>query len=256
MKREIIDVHMHPFLTIDESIAHVFAPVSSFDDMLPDMERAGIGRFAGSVAKWLSGSDWSEIKQLNDHAIEIRDRLEGKYTPGFHIHPSFVRESCEEIERMHAMGVKLIGELVPYMMGWKGYTSPACVEIFALAQEYDMVVSAHPSDDEDMDRLAELFPRLKIMYAHPGNFGVCKRNAQRLAKYDNVYLDVCGTGLFRYGMLRYLIDNSSKDKLLFGTDYPICNPLMQVAGVEYEKLTETEREAIFCLNAKRLLSIE
>jgi predicted TIM-barrel fold metal-dependent hydrolase len=253
--REIIDFHMHPFLTMDENSANVYNPVGGFEEILPDMDRAGIGLFVGSVIRRGLGSNWEDIMQLNDHALEIQHRLPGKYIPGFHIHPAFPRESCEEIERMHSLGVNLIGELVPYMMGWHGYTSPGCMEIFTLAQELGMVVNAHPSDDDDMDSFARLFPKLTIVYAHPGNFEACIRNARRLREFDNVYLDICGTGLFRYGILRYLIDQAGKEKLLFGTDYPICNPLMQVAGVEYERLSDDEREHIYSKNAKRLLRL-
>ncbi len=254
-KTEIIDFHMHPFLSADERYATIYDPVGSFDEMVLDMERAGVGLFSGSVIKRGVGSDWAEIKRLNDQALGIQKLLPGKFIPGFHIHPDFPKESCEEIERMHSLGVNLIGELVPYMMGWHGYTSPGCLEIFTLAQELGMVVSAHPSDDDDMSRFARLFPKLNIVYAHPGNYEACIKHAQRLHEFDNVYLDICGTGLFRYGILRYLIDHSSKEKLLFGTDYPICNPLMQVAGVEYEKLSDDEREHIYSKNAKRLLGI-
>ena len=254
-KRRIIDFHMHPYFDMSENIAIAYAPTESVLELGPDMERAGFDMFAGSVAKRIPGDNWSDVKLLNDHALKLRDMFPGKYIPGIHIHPGFVRESCEELERAHSLNVRLIGELVPYMMGWQGYTSPECIEIFTLAQELGMVVSAHPSNPEDMDKLAELFPKMTIVYAHPGDFDACKRNAERLAKYDYVYLDLCGTGLFRYGMLRYLIDHSSKEKLLFGTDYPICNPLMQVAGVEYEKLTEDEKDAVFYLNAKRVLGL-
>ncbi len=130
------------------------------------------------------------------------------------------------------------------------------MEIFTLAQELGMVVSAHPTDDEDMDRFARAFPRLNIIFAHPGNFDVCRRNAERLAAFDNVYLDICGTGLFRYGMLKFLVERTGEGKLLFGTDYPICNPLMQVGGVQYENITDKQREAIFSGNAKRLLALD
>ncbi len=44
------------------------------------------------------------------------------YVPGFHIHPGYVEESLKEIDRMHQKGIKLIGELVPYMDGWNDYS--------------------------------------------------------------------------------------------------------------------------------------
>lgn len=255
MQFEIIDAHMHPFLFEHENSASFFKPVSQAGELWHDMERAGISRFCGSVVRRVSGQSWEEIALLNQSALKLWDLWPDKYIPGVHIHPAFPRESCAELERMHKLGIRLIGELVPYMMNWDSYTSPGALEIFTLAQELGMAVSAHPTNDEDMDRLARAFPRLNIVFAHPGNFDVCSRNAQRLVQFDNVFLDICGTGLFRYGMLKYLVDRAGESKLLFGTDYPICNPLMQVAGVQYENISDRQREAIFSGNAKRLFAL-
>ena len=72
---------------------------------------------------------------------------------------------------------------------------------------------------------------------------------------DNVYLDISGTGLFRYGMLKHLVSSVGAERILFGSDYPICNPNMYIAGVEFEKLTDHEKDLIFAENAKKLLKI-
>jgi predicted TIM-barrel fold metal-dependent hydrolase len=46
------------------------------------------------------------------------------------------------------------------------------------------------------------------------------------------------------------------DRILFGTDYPTCNPAVFIGGVLFdERLTDTEKEKIFSLNAKCLLGL-
>ncbi len=42
--------------------------------------------------------------------------------------------------------------------------------------------------------------------AHPGEYTTFMEHLARMQKYENAYLDISGTGLFRYGMLRYGID--------------------------------------------------
>ena len=76
-----------------------------------------------------------------------------------------------------------------------------------------------------------------------------------LKKYENVCFDISAYGMYKDGSLRYTIDRVGAERLLFGTDYPGVGPATDIAGVLYEKLTEDEQEAIFCNNAKRLLSI-
>ena len=76
-----------------------------------------------------------------------------------------------------------------------------------------------------------------------------------MKKYDNIYLDLSGTGLFRFGMLKRLVDQVGAERILFGTDHPICNPAMYVAGVMHERISERNMSLIFSENAKRLLEI-
>jgi len=46
------------------------------------------------------------------------------------------------------------------------------------------------------------------------------------------------------------------DRILFGSDFTTCNPAMYIGGVLLDELiTDTEKEKIFSLNAKRLLGL-
>lgn len=74
-----------------------------------------------------------------------------------------------------------------------------------------------------------------------------------MKKHENLCLDLSGTGLFRYGVLKYLIREVGADRILFGTDYPICNPRMYVEAIYGEEITEEERELVFHGNAERIL---
>jgi len=41
------------------------------------------------------------------------------------------------------------------------------------------------------------------------------------------------------------------DKILFGSDFPICNPAMNLKAVLFEHLTDAELKAVFAGNFKR-----
>ena len=184
---------------------------------------AGITHICGSVLNLGYQPDGFEsLKALNREALRLREVLGEYYTPGFHIHPAFVRESCDEIEFMHSQGVHLIGELVPYMHAWGEFEEKNWMEIMDVAEQYHMVCSYWPD----------------MLKAHP-----------------NLCLDLSGTGLFRFGMLKYLVQKVGAERILFGTDYPICNPRMYVEAVYGEEIKESEREQIFYKNAARLLNI-
>ncbi len=76
-----------------------------------------------------------------------------------------------------------------------------------------------------------------------------------MKKHENLYLDLSGTGLFRFGLLKHLIREVGADRILFGTDYPICNPRMYVQAVYGEDISEEDQEKILFRNAEALLKL-
>ena len=53
-------------------------------------------------------------------------------------------------------------------------------------------------------------------------------------------------------MLKKGIEVLGPERILFGTDFPVVNPGMYVAGVFFEHLTETERKMVLRENFLRL----
>ena len=167
--------------------------------------------------------------------------------------------AVEPIVRMHKAGVKLVGELVPYIHGWDrsgyDYGSRELTEILSLAGEYGMVVSYHtmPEWAPQMEKMVRSCPGVTLVAAHPGQKADYLLHVERMKKYTNLYLDISGTGLFRYGLLASAVKTVGSERILFGTDYPICNPRMYVQAVLGEHISQEEKENILFKNAKRVL---
>ncbi len=234
------------------------------EEMEGDIRRAGISHICGSVISkepYEQERGFGQLRRYNRDALELREKLKGFYTPGFHVHPAFVRESLEEIEFMHSQGVGLVGELVPYMHGWAAfgmdYGSRELGEILELAGKYDMIVSFHTMADwqEQTEAMVAQNPRVRFVAAHPGQKKDYEQHLERLLKYENLYLDLSGTGMFRYGMLAAGVKKVGSERLIFGTDYPITNPGMYVQAVLFERISEADRENILYRNAERLLGM-
>lgn len=262
----IIDFHVHPYLTEEENLC-MYKEVFSLSrqEAVLDLEESGISHICGSVLskrKFDMEKGFGQLRELNREALKIREMYPDFYTPGFHIHPGYVEESLEELSYMHEQKVKLIGELVPYMHGWReaGYTyaSEGLSKILDQAGKYGMIVSYHTMEEwqDEMECMIARHPNVTFVAAHPGQKAGYEKHLERLEKYENAYLDISGTGLFRYGMLVAGVRRAGAGKLLFGTDYPITNPSMYVQAVLGEHITEEERGRIFRGNAKRILGIK
>lgn len=265
MNYPIIDFHTHPFLRPQDNICRYRAYCAmDTDHIVADLRSAGIVRLCGSVIRTREdvsqdlgreASWWEVIHSCNQAALELRSRLGEAYVPGMMVHPDYVEESLAEMEDFYAKGVRLIGELVPYSHGWADYTCPGFSTLLDKAEELGMIVNLHSMDDDQMDAMAKAHPGCRIVFAHPGEADRVARHMKRLRKSPNLYLDLSGTGLFRHGVLRALLDEVGEEKILFGTDYPVCDPYMYVGGVGLDPLlSESEREAVFFGNAKRLFA--
>ncbi len=255
---DIVDFHCHPFTEQKQNICGYTEGPKDADDYLRIMEYTGIKRFAGSVISRF-GEDFTfdDIHKLNTDALDLWKKYGDKFIPGVHIHPKFVRESCDELEAMSKAGVKLVGELVPYMMGWSTYASDEAVEIFGVAGELGMVVSLHSMNDDDMDALLPKIPNTTVVFAHPGEKSLYMRHLERMEKNPNAYLDLSGTGLFRYAMLAHGVNRLGAQRFLFGTDFPTCAPAMALYGVlGEEQVSDADCKLILRDNALRLLGLQ
>ena len=254
---EIIDSHVHPFLETDGcNIGAYGAPVSP-QEFVDELRSLGICQCCGTLLLGKQ-ADWNAIRKLNRAALRFRDRFPDFYLPGIHIHARYPDESCQELEEMHREGVHWIGELVHYMMNTGPCASPGFETICAAAEELQMPINLHlhPETLGDMEQVVRKFPNLPFVLAHPGDLGQAKQRFEFTAKWKNVYLDLSGTGLFRWNMLRWAIDLCGSGKLLFGSDFPICSPGMNLYGVLSEHLSRPELENIFSNNFKRLIHAE
>ena len=262
---KIIDFHTHPYRHRGEFMGMYGEHFYLEPEQMPaDLAEAGISVFCGSVID----SDhrgamesFDRVREVNDAALQLREKFGSAYVPGFHVHPAFLKESLEEVERMHREGVKLVGELVPYLQGWQhagcDYGSEELTEILARAGEYGMIVSYHtmPEWPEQTEMMVGNCPGVTFVAAHPGQKADYLLHVGRMKKYPNLNLDISGTGLFRYGLLAALVQTVGPDRVLFGTDYPICNPRMYVQAVLGEHISDEDKEKILFGNAKRILGI-
>lgn len=253
----VVDFHVHPFLNVEQSLC-IYENTVPTDalEMKKHLQSFGVERVCGSVLRMDRTFD---LLDLNDAALRLRDVLGDFYLPGFHVHPALIDPSIREIERMHAAGVRLIGELVPYMHGWGNFADKPYVkelnEILSAADAYQMVCSFHTMWEWPIDEVIAAHPQLSFVAAHPGERESVEKHIQRMKRFKNVYLDLSGTGIFRFGCIRRLVDAVGADRILFGTDYPICNPEMYIHAVLGERLGADAEEAILFGNAKRLMRL-
>ena len=251
---KIFDFHLHPH--------YDFHNISiSDEDFVATLQKSGVCGFAGSVIREGYSNrpveEYAElIPRLNAEAFEIYEKFPKTYVPGIHIHPDHPELSCRQVEYYARKGVKLVGELVHYLMGWSGQDRPELIEILQVASDNKMVLSFHPSrNTEAMETLIRALPHMDIVVAHLDGYGLYDWSVEMMKKYKNVYFDISAHGAEREGMLRDTVNAVGAERILYGTDFPGYTSEKFINYVLSEKISDSDREAIFCKNAERLLRI-
>ena len=255
MSIEFFDFHTHPYTNLDQNICvykDLNEPMTA-EAAINDLKSIGISKFAGSVITKPT-DDSSYLITANESAFYLRELYGDSYIPGIQVDPKYLEESIAAIDKTIKLGFNLIGELVPYHYHWE-YSDPDFRKILDYTKGKNMVYSLHTTDLAVMQSLAEDYPETTFVFAHPGEKPVLVRHIEVMKACKNVYLDLSGTGLFRLAMLKKLIFEVGAERILFGSDYPVCNPGMYVGGIMFENISDNDRRLISADNAKRLLKI-
>ncbi len=247
------DFHIHPYIHWNHSIKRYKSEAEDgFAAQRELLQKSGIRKVAGSVIL-PSETEEERMEAENRDMYALYAENPDFYVPGLRVNPLCTTLSLQAVEEAAGNGIRLVGELTPYMTGNWSYCD--CAEIFDLCQEKGMVISCHPTTEEDMTKVCRMFPHLTFVFAHPGEHKSVEGHIARMLECENAYLDLSGSGLFRLGVLRHLLDTVGKERILFGTDFPICNPGVYTGGVLYETLTDAELEFVAHKNAERLLGL-
>ena len=216
--------------------------------------------FCGSVidsARRGTCESFDAIRKVNDSALKLWKKFGGAYVPGFHVHPAFLRESLGKVERMHTGRGKACGRA----RSLHSRLGPVRTRLRQQRTDGDPVAGGRvrygrehhtmPEWAPQMEKMVRSCPGVTFVAAHPGQKADYLLHVERMKKYTNLYLDISGTGLFRYGLRSSAVKQWVR--ILFGTDYPICNPRMYVQAVLGEHISQEEKENILFKNAKRML---
>jgi len=254
-QRRIIDCHIHPAFGKDTDLSW-FRESGSIEKQFKMLRLAGMTQVCGAPVLSEKVVSFGVLRKLNDQALRLRDRYPGFYIPGIQINPHFLQESCREIERCCGNeGCRWVGELVGYKMGYgEDFATPDALVMMRQVAAYDAVVNFHCADLSVIEQLCRAVPALKLVLAHPGAKLLDIQNRIGIvARFPNLHLDISGSGIDRYGCVRYLIDIAGRTKVLMGSDYHVNNPAVYVHGVLSEPLSEPEKTAVMSGNFLRLI---
>ena len=169
-----------------------------------------------------------------DHLMDEVERLLSLGVKGIKMHPDSQRFHIDD-ERLFPMYEALRGR-IPVMLHMGD-------------QRYDY---SHPFK---LRRILDLFPGLPAIAAHFGGYSMYD-TAYELLKDTDCVMDVSSSLMFMEdGVAEYYVNRYGAERLAFGTDYPLWDPLIETRRFFDLKLTESQFEQIAHKTAERILKL-
>lgn len=262
---KILDAHCHIYpdkiaVKAAEATGHFYDIKMDLDGkvstLLDEGEKAGISHFLiQSVA-----TTPKQVSSINRFIAESVLKSDGKMTGFGTMHPESddPERDLAELMELGLRGVKLH----PDIQGFK-IDDFRMLKIYELCEKHKLPVLMHCGDkrydNSNPNRIVpimEIYTDLIMIGAHFGGYSVWEDAVNKLAKYDNFYVDTSST-LFEIepSVAREFIDAYGIDRVMFGTDYPMWNPKEEVERFMKIDLTFEDRQKILYDNAAKLLGI-
>ena len=116
-------------------------------------------------------------------------------------------------------------------------------------QRYDY---SHPAR---LRKLLELFPRLRVIAAHFGGYTMY-REASELLHDKNCFFDVSSSLMFMEdGVAESYINSYGAERFVYGSDFPMWDPVTEMERFQRLKLTDSQKEQIAHITAEGILGI-
>ena len=261
---QIIDIHTHiypdkiarkatdsvrDFYQLEGSI-HMDGTVEM---LLEQGAKAGISRY---VVLPVSNAP-NRVRSINSFILEqtkIHDNFIGFGT--LHAEMEGLMEETEWILQKGLHGIKMHPDSQRF-----------CIDDERLFPVYDLLQDKIPvmlhmgdprypfSHPSRLRRVLDLFPRLQVIAAHFGGYRLFHTAWELLRDTDCVFDTSSALMFMEQGEAEKYINGYGAERMAYGTDYPLWDPVQEVQAFLRLKLTDAQFEQIACKTAKTFLKL-
>jgi predicted TIM-barrel fold metal-dependent hydrolase len=261
----VIDAHTHPMLDPETQIVAEPHPAQAYRALVDGSQI----RRAAAITIAPRG-DLDKTRARNDAVISLGRDSGGFFFPVCSVHPADGQAALDEVDRVAAAGAAWL-KLHPNTQDFD-VADPAVEEVVIRATErrLPVLVDAYSPWDANQPgkfvNLAMAVPESRLVLAHAHGPGF-----PQLLVYDiigrypwwgrNVWIDISVTGALLADspfaeQLVWVLRKVGADRVIFGSDYPVDEPLAALRAFVELGFTDAEQAAILHDNAEALLTGE
>jgi uncharacterized protein len=258
----IIDAHTHPMLDAESQIVGEPHPPEAYRALVDGSQ---ISRAAAITIA--HRADLDRTRTRNNAVINLAQDSGRFFFPVCSVHPADGPAALDEVDRVAAAGAAWL-KLHPNTQGFD-VADPAVAAVVTRATELGLPVLFDAYSPWDANQpgkfvnLAMAVPESRLILAHAHGPGFPQLLVYDIvARYPwwgrNVWIDISVTGAMLAGspfaeQLTWVLRKVGVDRVVFGSDYPVDNPLTAVRAVAELGFTDAELAAVLHDNASALL---
>ena len=258
----IIDAHTHPMLDPENQIVAAPHPPEAYRALVAGSQI----RRAAAITIALGG-DLDRTRARNDALIRLAKESDDFFFPVCSVHPADGQGALRELDRVAAAGAAWL-KLHPNTQRLD-VADPAVTKVVRKAAERGLPVLFDAYSPWDANQpgkfvnLALAVPECRLILAHAHGPAFPELLIYDVfARYPewgrNVWIDISVTGVMLAnspfaGQLAWVLRKVGVDRVVFGSDYPLDDPLAAVRAVQDLGFTDEEQAAILYGNADALL---
>ena len=244
----------------------------SYEEMIEEYHEVGIGKAV--LLGWDAETNTGNPPVPNDYVAEVRDEHPDFFVGFGSVDP--LKDDCAEEARRCVEDLDLSGFKFQQIAQGFDPSDPEHEELFATIEDLGVPVVFHGGNSTLgacspggrglkikygnpmlIDDVAANHPDLQILIAHPAfpweqeQLAICQQKG-------NVYMDLSGW-LPKYidDQVLHYAGTVLKDKVMFGTDYPMLKPKVWLEQFEeYTDYSEEVQRKILWENAEEFLGLE
>ena len=258
----LIDAHTHPMLDPEGQIVSIPHPPEAYRELVRDS--AVVRAAAITIAP---RGDLERTRARNDAVLRLARESDGFFFAACSVHPADGADAQAELGRVAAGGAAWL-KLHPNTQRFD-VADPAVEALVRVAAAHGLPVlfdAYSPWDASQPAKFADLAAavpeaRLILAHAHGPSFAqllLYDINARYPDYRRNVWVDLSVTAPMLVGgpfadQFAWVLRKFGTDRVLFGSDYPVDDPLTAVTAVAGLGFTDAEQAAILYGNAAALL---
>ncbi len=219
------------------------------------MDEAGIAMALPTGLAEVPGEDTHEVEDLN----RMLEKYPKRFPFGFlRMNPWYGERAIELFEESvkggRIKGIKFHPVSAPI---WPSH--PFAVALWKAAAKHGAPIYIHSGTDMlslplQIGAAAKAAPEAKFLMGHFGYYFYHEDAIKVARKYDNVYLE---TSALQYPEeVRKAADLVGADRIVYGSDLPPLNPIVEIKKLDYAGLTASEKDRILYRNIAEMMEIK